>query len=296
MRTITIINQKGGCGKTTTAINLAAVFARQGHRTLVVDMDPQSHCAAGLGVPEERVKYSMAEALLDDHGPTFDSSKLIWSVSKKLSLAPSTMMLSALESPDGGLYNLPDKDRRLESLLRSLAPSYDRCIVDCSPTVGILTFSSLRAANEALIPVETGFFSYRGARKQVRTIQAILSRLGRPLPTHILPTLHKTDSKLAMTILKKLRAEFEDLVLPVEIHEHEALREAASIGKPVIDHAPGSAAEGDFLALAEALESWSGRGTAEIGNGLGGRAAELADRLDHLQQRRKKYAQEADDA
>ncbi len=296
MRTLTIINQKGGCGKTTTAINLAAVFAKQGHRTLIVDMDPQSHCAAGLGVPEERVKYSIADALLDTHDSEFDHTKLVWSVSKNLSLAPSTMMLSALESPHGGLYQLPDKDRRLESLLKCLTGHYDRCIIDCSPTVGLLTFSSLRAAHEALIPVETGFFSYRGARKQVRTIQAILGRIGRPLPTHILPTLHKTNSKLAMTILKKLRSEFEELVLPVEIHEHEALREAASMGKSVIDHAPNSEAQKDFLALAEALESWSGRGTVEMGNGLGGRAAELADRLDNLQRSRIKESQETDDA
>ena len=133
MRTIAIVNQKGGCGKTTTAINLAALYAKRGLRTLLVDVDPQSHCAAGLGVPESRIEYSIGDALLADHHGKFDTSALIWEVARNLHLAPSTVMLSALEAPGGGLHQLPDKDRRLENLLACMANQFDRCLIDCPP-------------------------------------------------------------------------------------------------------------------------------------------------------------------
>ena len=146
MRTIAIVNQKGGCGKTTTAINLAALCAQRGLRTLLVDMDPQSHCAAGLGVPESRIEYSIGDALLADLSAAFDPGPLVWEVARNLHLAPSTVMLSALEAPGGGLHQLPDKDRRLENLLAAIKDKYDRCLIDCPPTIGLLTYIALRAA------------------------------------------------------------------------------------------------------------------------------------------------------
>src|SRR6266850_1260142 len=208
VRTMAIVNQKGGCGKTTTAINLAAIYAQRGLRTLLVDMDPQSHCAVGLGVPEARIEQSIGDALLADHSRGFDASALVWEVARNLYLAPSTMMLSALESPGGGLHQMPDKDRRLESLLHLIGDRYDRCLIDCPPTIGLLTFNALRGAREALIPVETGFFSLRGAEKQWNTIQRMIAHIDRPIACHLLPTLHNPDSRLAGNILAALRRQF----------------------------------------------------------------------------------------
>ena len=139
VRTIAIVNQKGGCGKTTTAINVAAVFASRGLRTLLVDMDPQSHCAAGLGVPEEQISMSIGDALLAKHDETLEQEDFLWEVTRHLHLAPSTMMLSAIEAAGGGLHTLPDKDRRLDSLLHYLDPSFDRCVIACPPNIGLLT-------------------------------------------------------------------------------------------------------------------------------------------------------------
>lgn len=253
MRTIAIVNQKGGCGKTTTAINLAAIYARRGLRTLLVDMDPQSHCAAGLGVPENRIEFTIGQALLADH-TNFNPAGLVWEVSRNLHLAPSTMTLASLEAPGGGLHSMPDKDRRLESLLHALAPHYDRALIDCSPTIGLLTFNALRASRETLIPVETGFFSLRGAAKQWNTIQRLIQHIGRPIACHLLATLHDPNSRLATNILNALRREFAGQIIPTVIHEHEVLREAASFGQPVLEYAPDSDACRDFETLADWLE------------------------------------------
>jgi chromosome partitioning protein len=273
VRTIAIVNQKGGCGKTTTAINLAALYAARGLRTLVIDMDPQAHCAAGLGVPESRIEYSIGDALVANHASGFDPTSLIWEVARNLYLAPSTVRLAALEAPGGGLHQLHDKDRRLESLLNVLKPRFDRCLIDCPPTIGLLTFNAMRAAREALIPVETGFFSLRGAERQWTTIQKLIAHIGRPIACHLLPTLHNPQSQLACSILATLRRQFAGQILPIVIHEHEVLREAASFGQPVLEYAPQSKAREDFEALANWLEEHAANPIVEI-EVLGGHEAD----------------------
>ncbi|MHC4108806.1 MAG: AAA family ATPase, partial [Planctomycetota bacterium] len=178
---------------------------------------------------------------------------LLWEVGHNLVLAPSTMRLAALEAPGGGLHQLSDKDRRLASLLSRLAHRYDCCLIDCPPTIGLLTFNALRAAREALIPVETGFFAWRGAEKQWSTIQRVIEHIGRPIACHLMATLFKQDSKLARTILASLRRQFAGQILPVVIREHDLLREAASYGQPIIDFAADSDACDDYEQLAEWL-------------------------------------------
>jgi chromosome partitioning protein len=254
VRTIAIVNQKGGCGKTSTAINLAAVFAHRGLRTLLVDMDPQSHCAIGLGVPEQGVEQGVAEALLKADREDFDPASAVWEVGGNLDLLPSTMRLAGLEAPGGGLHELPDRDRRLTHLVGRFSGEYDRCLIDCPPTIGLLTFNALRAAREALIPVETGYFALRGADKQWRTIRQLIERIGRPIACHLLPTLYNADSALATDILGALRRQFAGQVIPLVVNEDEVVREAASFGQPVIEYAPQSQARRDFEELADWLE------------------------------------------
>ena len=134
VRIITIINQKGGCGKTTTAINLAGTFAKQGLRTLLVDMDPQSHCAAGLGVPENRIDLDIGDAMLTPGNRPLDTSRLLWRVGRRLDLAPSRTKLAGLEASRGGLADLLDREKRLAAVVSQFKHEYDVVCVDCPPT------------------------------------------------------------------------------------------------------------------------------------------------------------------
>jgi chromosome partitioning protein len=253
MRTIAVVNQKGGCGKTTTAINLAAELAVRGHRTLLVDMDPQGHCAAGLGVPEDRIERSVLDALLQDLDRGPDPASILWEVARNLYLAPSGVGLAALEAPNGPAAALPDRDRRLAKLLLRLGSRFEFCLVDCPPTIGLLTFNALRAADEALVPVETGYFSLRGAERQWATIRKVSERLGRVIPVRLLATLHDPQRTVARDVLAALESRFADALIPSRIHEHEVLREAAGLGQPVREFAPQSEAVADFERLAQWL-------------------------------------------
>ncbi|MBX3356097.1 MAG: ParA family protein [Phycisphaeraceae bacterium] len=249
MRVTAIVNQKGGCGKTTTAINLASVLASGGARTLLVDLDPQSHCSLGLGIPESRVEVAMSHALSapDD----IDPESLLWEVARNLKLAPSTIELAAFEATSHGA----ERDRRLERLLARLASDFDWCILDCPPTVGLLTFNALRACDETIVPVETGYFALRGAERQVATVQAVAARLGREVTLRLLPSMHRDGAKVSQEVLAALERRFAEIVVPVVVREHEVLREAASFGQAIPEFAPQSAAHEDFRRLAEWLRA-----------------------------------------
>jgi chromosome partitioning protein len=253
MRCVTIINQKGGCGKTTTAISLAGVFARRGLRTLLIDMDPQSHCAAGLAIPEQRFALDMSDALLTDDLDHMEPDRLVWRISRDLDLAPSRMRLAGLEASRGGLAEKPDRERRLARVVERLASAYDICCIDCSPSIGLLTYNALIAATEILIPVETSYFSLQGAGKQVRTVETLEKRLGLSTPIWLLATIHDQTSPLAKDLLEELRRRFEDRVVPTVIRQDPRVKEAASFGKPVCDYAPDCDAARDYAELANWL-------------------------------------------
>ncbi len=251
VRIITIINQKGGCGKTTTAINLSGTFAKQGLRTLLVDMDPQSHCAAGLGVPENRIDLDIGDAMLTPGNRPLDTSRLLWRVGRRLDLAPSRMKLAGLEAARGGLADKPDKERRLHNTLQRFKADYDVSVIDCSPSIGLLTFNALAAADAILIPVETSYFALQGAAKQINTVRTLAKRLGIEIPIWILATIHDQTSRVSNDILGELQRRFDERVIPVIIRRDPVLREAASFGQPAIEFAPHSLGSQDYAAVTE---------------------------------------------
>ena len=266
VRTIVIINQKGGCGKTTSSINLAAGFASRGCRTLLVDMDPQSHCAAGLGVPEEKLDQTIYDALRADPQAKLNRDRLVWHVSKNLDLIPSHMMLAGLESSRGGLMGQPDKELRLRSVIDRISRvaqdadetgqvvrRYDVCLIDCSPSIGLLSYNAIAAGREVIIPVETSFFSLKGAAKQVQTVRSIARRAGMRLNPRVLATMHDPTQPLARDLLDDLRDRFGSALIPLVIRYDQTLKEAASFGQPAEVFRPESNGAEDYRSLCEWL-------------------------------------------
>ncbi|MCB9836528.1 MAG: AAA family ATPase [Phycisphaera sp.] len=253
MRTVVIVNQKGGCGKTTTAINLAGIWASRGKRALLVDLDPQSHCAAGLAIPEQRIDLDISDALVTD--APLDPNRLVWNAGRNLDLIPSRTKLAGLEAARGGLATKPDKEHRLARVVERFKNDYDVCLIDCSPSIGLLTYNALAAATDVLVPVETGFFSLQGALKQAKTIESLQRRLGANAPFYLLATLHEPESVLACDLLQELRRRFGDQVVPTPIRRDLKLKEAVSFGQPAVEYAPESTGARDHSDLAHWLEA-----------------------------------------
>ncbi|MEE2972289.1 MAG: AAA family ATPase [Planctomycetota bacterium] len=258
MRIISIVNQKGGCGKTTTSVNLAAVLASRGRRVMLVDLDPQSHCAAALGVPEAEIEYSTIDLLLDPPAEAMTPSRIAartWEVAFGLRLLPSTVRLARAEAPGGGLLEAGDRDRRLRRGLEAFGDALDYCIVDCPPTIGMLTFNALRAADEIVVPVETGFLAARGAQRQLATLRAMAGRIGRSMKVRMVPNLLHPERSLDRELLDGLRARFQTGVAPDPIRDHIEIREATAFGRAVVEHAPDSEAAEDYRRLANWIET-----------------------------------------
>jgi len=256
VRTIAIINQKGGCGKTTTAINLSAAAARRGKRVLLIDLDPQGHCALGLSVPAGSIDRQIGDALMADLNRPIDVGEVTWQAGDNLDLIPSSVRLAALEAVSGGLSRLPDRDRRLEQLLRWVSGRYDLCVLDCPPHIGLLTFNALRACSEIIVPVETSYFALQGAENQLRTIDTVARRIGRSLSVVLLPTMFDAQVRLSREILEELRRRYGESVAPMTIRFCCSLREAASFGQSIFEYAPDSTGRRDYESLARWVEAY----------------------------------------
>lgn len=282
MRTISIINQKGGCGKTTTSINLAACLARLGHKTLLVDMDPQGHCSVGLAVPEDQIERSIYDVLIEPaDGKVAQMSEIIWQISSDFDLAPSNIKLAGFEQVFAGR---PGREDRLLLALQSVREDYQWCIIDCPPSVGLLTFNALKASDEVIVPVETGFFSLHGLTKMMETLEVLRDRCGKDITIRVLPTLYDTRTKLAREVLGELRSKFRQYMMESTINFNTKLKEAASFGQPITEYDPGSRGYKDFVNLARELMGQRPLEVAAPTPQLLTRPAELVQRAKQLAQ------------
>jgi chromosome partitioning protein len=251
MRTIAIINQKGGCGKTTTSINLAACLARLGHKTLLADIDPQGHCGVGLAVPEDQIERTIYDALIEPaDGKPARIGEIVWQIASDFDLAPANIKLAAFEQVFAGR---PGREDRLTRALDDVRDTYGWCIIDCPPSVGLLTFNALRACDEVIVPVETGFFSLHGLTKMMETLELLRDRCNKDVTIRVLPTLYDTRTKLAREVLSELRGKFKEYLMESVVNFNTKLKEAASFGQPITEYDPGSRGYKDFVNLAREL-------------------------------------------
>ncbi|MCG3129412.1 MAG: hypothetical protein FLDDKLPJ_00139 [Phycisphaerae bacterium] len=246
-RVITVANQKGGCGKTTVAINVAATLADQGRRVLLLDLDPQSHCAVGLAVPEDQLDFSIGDVLLTQFEPEpIPLSQITWQIAPYLELAPAKADLADFEARAHGL---DQADELLTSALARYASGFDDCVVDCPPHWGPLMRNGLRAAHLVIIPVDTGYFSLHGLTRQLDSIKQFTVRHKQPLTVRILANQYDVRTRQARDILSELRQRFGSAVFETVLNFNIKLKEGAGLGQPICEFAPNSSGAKDFQSL-----------------------------------------------
>ena len=256
MRCISVINQKGGCGKTTVSMNLAACLASIGHKTLLIDMDPQTHCAVGLAVPEDQVEQNIYDVLISANSDKPVTLKNInWQIAQNFDLAPAGIELAALEPQ---LSEMEGRENLLRNIFERDAKSYDYIIIDCPPGVGILTFNALRASDEVIIPVETGYFAMHGLQKQLETLDVLKKQCHQNIHVRVLGSMYDVRTKLAREILNELRRNYSDIMFKTIINFNTKLKEAASFGQPITEYDPSSKGMKDFVALANEVVETAG--------------------------------------
>ncbi len=250
MRVVAIANQKGGCGKTTTSINLAACLSHLQRKTLLIDFDPQGHSTCGLGVRAESLPYTLYDLLRV--GDIFKPSlaQVIVGINAGLSLLPADVILSKIEEEYAPMRDFE------RALVRSLdlawleREGFQFILIDCPPNLGKLTYGAFEAASDVMIPIEPSFFSLHGLAKISETLEQVKSRRVFPLEVHALMTLFKGDSGFAKEVHDNVYKNFRHKLFKTVIHEHGVLKEAAGAGQSIAQFAPESAAFTDYLELA----------------------------------------------
>jgi chromosome partitioning protein len=226
MKKICLANQKGGCGKTTTAISLSSCLANQGKKVLLIDLDPQGHSGLGFGVKPEQVEDSIYEVLMG----RIPMNAAVRMLKKNLYTVSSNVVLSAFEQLMAGL---PEREYKLTQALAHLEDNFDYVIIDCPPSLGLLTFNALMAADEIIIPVDSSSFSLNGLDKLLETVKLIEEKAGHWLPYKILATNIDRRTKFSKRVVKKLQTQFGEKCFETTINTCTRIREAASDGKPI---------------------------------------------------------------
>ena len=228
---VAITNQKGGVGKTTTAINLGASFGVLEYKTLIVDADPQANATSGVGFDPRTIEKSIYDCLINDLDP---SDAILETENPNLDIIPAHIDLVGAELE---MINMPNREHRLKMALDKIKDDYDFIIIDCSPSLGLITVNALTAADSAVIPVQCEYFALEGLGKLLNTIKIVQGRLNQELDIEgIVLTMYDTRLRLANQVVDEVKMHFQDLVFNTIIHRNTRLGEAPSFGETIIMH------------------------------------------------------------
>lgn len=243
---ISIINQKGGVGKTTTAVNLAAYLADSGHRTLLVDEDAQGNATSGLSMDTSRFDATLYDVLID--GVPAEEAAYRTEV-KKLSLLPASIDLAGAEVE---MVDMPDRETLLRRVLAPLRDRYDYILIDCPPSLGLMTVNALTAADMVLIPIQAEFYALEGLSQLMKTVQVVKKRLNPELELlGILVTMYDGRTNLAVQVSEEVKKYFGKKVFKTMIPRAVKLSEAPSFGEPIVRYAPKSKGAAAYKSLCQ---------------------------------------------
>ena len=249
-RTIAIANQKGGVGKTTTAVNLGASLAADGRKVLIVDIDPQGNASSGVGVPVRELTRGMYEALMGEVGLAEivqgTPIETLWVAPASRDLAGASLELANLDNPHG----------RLRELIDEVQSAYDYVVVDCPPSLDLLTINGLTAASSVLVPVQCEYYAMEGLSKLMETIEMVKDSLNPALRIEgIVFTMYDPRNNLSRQVVTEVRGYFSDKVFETMIPRNIRLSEAPSFGQPCLTYDLASRGSQSYIALARELEA-----------------------------------------
>ena len=247
MRIICVTNQKGGCGKTTTAINLAASLSINDRKVLLIDLDPQAHATLGLNIKADLSIYNVLSKITNKKAKL---EEIIQTVTPNFDIAPSSMILSTLEQELAGEIG---RESRLNDIINNFKGSYDYLIIDCPPNLGILTVNAIRASGEAIIPVEASRFSLEGLTQLISIIELIKDRLNHNVEFRVLVTNFDSRLRHSFEMLDKIKADFKDKLLGTIVHVNVKLKEAQNSGTHVLNFDKYCRGAKDYFSLSREI-------------------------------------------
>ncbi len=278
MRIIASANQKGGCGKTTTSINLSSSLALRGQRVLLIDFDPQAHATMGLNVVPSDLEKSIYDVITPKQEGDLTLDDILIPIKDNFDLAPSNIILSVVEQE---LTGLKGREDRLFNAIHSLEAIYDYIIIDCPPSIGHLCFNALRAADEVIIPIDMSLFSLRGVAKLTEIIMMLNDKLNNEIQSRALITMYDARTRYSEIVLNKVKSEFGKHVFETVIRYNIRLRESVDYGQPVGDYDRRAIGHMDYENLAEELIRSDAAGTCQSSN-TSGSANEILQKTEGL--------------